>query len=86
MVWRRQRGPATDRWALATMLGCKFPVRSETGQTHLNLDFKLVQTLIDPKNGLLELQKFEIKYGCEDLEKMNNFLPRNFCRFERYFE
>jgi hypothetical protein len=32
---------------------------------------------------LPELKKFEIKYGCEDLEEGNNFLHSNFSRFER---
>jgi hypothetical protein len=30
---------------------------------------------------LPEFKKFEVKYGFEDLEEMNNFLHRNFHRF-----
>jgi hypothetical protein len=33
-----------------------------------------------------ELQKFEIKYGFEDLEKVNIFLHRNFFIFRRDLE
>jgi hypothetical protein len=36
-----------------------------------------------PKNDFLELQKFEIKYGFEDLEERNNFLHRNSFIFRR---
>jgi hypothetical protein len=32
------------------------------------------------------LEKFEIKYGCEVFEEGNNFLHRNFFRFEIYFK
>jgi hypothetical protein len=31
---------------------------------------------------LPELEKFEIKYGCAGFEEGNNFLHRNFFRFE----
>jgi hypothetical protein len=30
---------------------------------------------------LPEFEKFEVKYGFEDLEEMNNFLHRNFHSF-----
>jgi hypothetical protein len=36
--------------------------------------------------GLPEPKKIEIKYGFEDLEKMNNFLHINFFRFGSDFE
>jgi hypothetical protein len=39
-----------------------------------------------PKRNLPELQKSTIKYGFEDLEKINNLLHRNFFRFGRDFE
>jgi hypothetical protein len=38
------------------------------------------------KKDFPELEKFEIKYGCEGLEERNNFLHRNFSRFEMNFE
>jgi hypothetical protein len=53
------------------------------------MNFKQVQFIsnIDrPKNALFELQKFETKYGFEDLEKMNNLLHRNFFRFRKDLE
>jgi hypothetical protein len=34
------------------------------------------------KKDLPELEKFEIKYGCEGFEEGNNFLHRNFFRFD----
>jgi hypothetical protein len=38
------------------------------------------------KKDIPEIQKFEIKYGCEGFEERNNFLHRNFFRFEIDFE
>jgi hypothetical protein len=38
------------------------------------------------KNGLLELQKFEIKYDCEGFEEMKNFIRMNFFILKIYFE
>jgi hypothetical protein len=31
---------------------------------------------------LLDLKKFDIKYGCEGFKERINFVPRNFLRFE----
>jgi hypothetical protein len=48
--------------------------------------FKLVQkclNLIRPKTNLLKLQKIELKYG---FDEWNNFLHRNFSRFEMNFK
>jgi hypothetical protein len=47
-------------------------------------ELKLPQNLPNfdrSKNSILWPEKFEIKYGFETLEKMNNFLHRNFFRF-----
>jgi hypothetical protein len=75
-----------DKWALGTM---------KSGGDFLlvwiqNLNkFKLVQILSKfdrPKNDISELEKFEIKYGCEGLEEGNNFLHRNFFKFEIDFK
>jgi protein involved in ribonucleotide reduction len=38
------------------------------------------------KFGIPALQKFEIKYSFEDIKKMNNFIYRNFFKFERDLE
>jgi hypothetical protein len=38
------------------------------------------------KSGPSLCLKFKIKYGCEGLEEWNNFLHRNFPRFEIDFE
>jgi hypothetical protein len=38
------------------------------------------------KNDLSELENFEIKYGFEGIEKVNNFLYRNFFRLGRDLE
>jgi hypothetical protein len=80
-----QRESATDGWAPATMPGFKSPVRSND-QIHSNLNFKLVQTLTDPKLTFLCSKKFEIKYFFKDLEKVNNFLHKDFFTFEVDFE
>jgi hypothetical protein len=51
--------------------------------------FILVQkcsNLIRPKTDILKLQKFEIKYGFEGLDESNNFIHRNFSRFEMNFK
>jgi hypothetical protein len=47
-------------------------------------EFKLLQNLSyfpQSKNGLPYPENFEIKYSFEALEKMNNFLYRNFLKF-----
>jgi hypothetical protein len=49
-------------------------------QTNSNY-LKTFQTLTDPKTALPSLNFFEIKYDFEALEKMNNFLHRNFFLF-----
>jgi hypothetical protein len=38
------------------------------------------------KWGWLEIENFDIKYGCEVFSERNNFLHRNFFRFEIDFE
>jgi hypothetical protein len=38
------------------------------------------------KKDLTELEKFKIKYSCVGFEEMNNFLYRNFFRFEMDFK
>jgi hypothetical protein len=38
------------------------------------------------KKDLPKLKKFEIKYGYEGFEEGNNFLHRNFFRFETNFK
>jgi hypothetical protein len=44
--------------------------------------FKLIRL----KDGLPLLEKSQIKYGIEGFEERNNFLHRNFFRFELDFE
>jgi hypothetical protein len=48
--------------------------------------FKIVQTLTDPKRAFLSSNFFEIKYGFEGFDERNNFLHRNFFRFKMDFE
>jgi hypothetical protein len=48
--------------------------------------FQIASNFDCPKNALPELKFFEIKYGFEGLEKMNNFLHRNVFRFGRDLE
>jgi hypothetical protein len=42
--------------------------------------------LIRLNNGLPVLEQSQIKYGIEGFEERNNFLHRNFFRFEVNFE
>jgi hypothetical protein len=42
--------------------------------------------LVLSKKDLLELENFEIKYGCDGFEERKNFLHRKFSRFEMDFE
>jgi hypothetical protein len=51
----------------------------------LNL-IQIVSNFARQKNDLPELENFEIKYSFEDIEKMNNFLHRNFFIFGRDLE
>jgi hypothetical protein len=58
-------------------------------QIKFDFFFKRVQTsskLIQSKQGPPELKKIEIKYDCEGFEERNNFLHRNFSRFEVDFK
>jgi hypothetical protein len=55
-----------------------FQTVSNIIQTHSNL--------IWFKKDLSKLEKFEIKYNIDDFEERNNFLHRNFFRFEVDFE
>jgi hypothetical protein len=48
----------------------------------IQIVFKFFQALTDPKNDFPELKKFEIKYSHEGFVEINNFLHRNFLRFE----
>jgi hypothetical protein len=45
-----------------------------------------ISNFIQSKKDLPELEKFEIKYGFEVLDKWNNCTYRNFLRFEMDFE
>jgi hypothetical protein len=82
---RERRG--SDWWAPATFPGGVGSKRFKPFQNFKR--FKNVQNFPNfdrSKFDLPELQKFEIKYGFEDLEKMNNLLHRNFFRFRRNLE
>jgi hypothetical protein len=77
------RGEAgADRWAPTAVPG---GAGLNPVWIHSN-DFKLIWSnpnLFLSKWVLPELRMFEIKYGFEDLKKMNNFLHRNFFKFGR---
>jgi hypothetical protein len=49
-------------------------------------DFKFTSNFDSFKRYILVLQKFQIKYGWNDLEIGNNFPYRNFSIFEMEFE
>jgi hypothetical protein len=48
--------------------------------------FQIIPNFDWSKKNLLELKKFEMRYGCEWFEEGNNFLHRNLFRFEMGFE
>jgi hypothetical protein len=53
-----------------------------TFQIQMNSNyFKTFQTLTDQKMAFTSPKKIEIKYGFKALERVNNFLDRNFFRF-----
>jgi hypothetical protein len=58
---------------------------SKSIQTCSNL-FQIISNLIHSKKDLPKLKKFEIKYEFEVFVERNNFLYRNFFRFEMSFE
>jgi hypothetical protein len=55
-------------------------------------NFKRIQIISKPSKLWMiqkvpsQLENFEIKFGCEGFEEGNNFLHRNFFRFEIYFK
>jgi hypothetical protein len=67
----------------ATVPGLK-PIESINSNTlkfiSHNFKFDSIQ------KGLFKLENFELKYGDEGFKDKNNFLHRNFFRFEIYFE
>jgi hypothetical protein len=54
-------------------------------QTDTN-EIQILSNFDQFKKDLSELKKFEIKYGCEGFEERNNFIYRNFSRFEMDFK
>jgi hypothetical protein len=51
----------------------------------IQIKFKYFQILTD-QNDLTELENFEIKYSFEGFEERNNFLHKDFFRFEMDFK
>jgi hypothetical protein len=58
LLQRRHRGLIIDGWVLAIVPGFKSPIRSN-GQMHLNLNFKLIQTLTVPRLTFLRFKIFK---------------------------
>jgi hypothetical protein len=95
---RRQRHDCSGAGRAAThvaLQGRKKERESEADQwtppdlnkiRNISKDFKSIQNLIQPKTDIPKLQKFKIKYGCQDFGERNNFIHRNFFRFQMYFE
>jgi hypothetical protein len=71
--WRPSTVPAA--WVKNGLNRFKKLKRSKNIQTFPNFD--------SSKFDLTKPQKFKIKYGFEDLGRMNNLLHRNFFRFGR---
>jgi hypothetical protein len=61
----------------------------QVGPAAIQVKFEIIQilsNLVRIKTSLPELENFEIKYAFGGFEEMNNFLHRNFIRFEMNFE
>jgi hypothetical protein len=58
----------------------RFQIQMDSNQVQIDSNFDR------PKRNHPELQKFEIEYSFKYFERMNNFLHRNFFRFEMDFK
>jgi hypothetical protein len=79
-------GRVPNRWARGHSNGRR---RFELDPNANSNEFKQVQIFSNfdrPKKDFALHRKIEIKYGCEGLERVNNFLHRNFFRFRRDLE
>jgi hypothetical protein len=59
--------------------------RAKSIQTNLNLNQTRPNFILSIQD-LPDIEHFEIKYGCEGLERRNHCLHRNFFRFEMEIE
>jgi hypothetical protein len=66
------------------MRGCGGFIPIQTKFKRIQIQF--VSKFYRPKKDLPNLENFGTKYGFEDIEKINNFLHRNYFRFEMCFE
>jgi hypothetical protein len=48
--------------------------------------FQINSNLFQSNQDILELRKFELKYGCGGFDEWNNFLHKNFFIFEMDLE
>jgi hypothetical protein len=72
-----------DRWAQAE----KRKEKKENGfNSNLKLIFQIYSNLIQSKQDIPELRKFEINYGGKVFEIRRNVSYRNFLKFEMDFE
>ncbi len=75
-----------DRWGPVTVLAIKIKSnRFKTIQMNLNSN-QTRSNFILSKLDLHKLEKFEIKYCFKGFDERNNFLHRNFSRFEMDFK
>jgi hypothetical protein len=81
----QNRGGGPAKWGPVTVPGGKVKRFKPFPNSNVQ-NVQIFPNVDRSKNNLPELQKLEIKYGFEILEKMNNFLHRNFFRFGRNFE
>jgi hypothetical protein len=84
---RGNRGGGAARWRPGTVRGAwvKNGIKRFKNSNY-SKNVQIFSNFDRSKFDLLELQKFERKYGFEDLKMMNNFLHKNFFRFGRDLE
>jgi hypothetical protein len=61
----------------------------QVGPAVIQIKFEIIQirsNLVRIRINLPKLENFEIKYGFEGFDERNNFIPRNFSKFEMDFK
>jgi hypothetical protein len=85
-MWWLLQTSGTHIQGFVTVPRFKSPSQVKNGSNPFKLEFPTHSNFDWSKNALPELQKFEIKYGFEYLEKRNYSVQRNFFRFGRDIE
>jgi hypothetical protein len=68
------------------VLGLNPVSRVKHHSNEIEFKFNTRSNFLWPKQDIPEIKKFEIKYVFEGFDERNNFLHRNFSRFEMDFK